>query len=200
MRAWAGRTRIHGGELIGARPSWSGETRASVHRAAAGAGRDLRPARPDAGSPGLLAPLLALREPPSRLALLTGAVIASYSLLDKVGLRYVAPGLYIYLLFGVSAVSLAPLMLTRKRAALRKEWRVNRASVMTTAALFMAASLLVMFALRGAQVSYVVAVRGVGVVFAVMLGTALLREPFARMKLCGSLLIFVGIACIQLAG
>lgn len=149
---------------------------------------------------GLLAPLVALRERASKLALLTGAVIAGYSVIDKVGVQYVAPEIYIYLIFGVSAVYLAPLMLTRKWPAVRKEWQVNRASVVTAAVLFVASYLLVLFALRGAQVSYVAAVRGIGVVFAAALGTVLLREPFARMKLWGSLLIFAGIACIQFAG
>lgn len=149
---------------------------------------------------GLLAPLVSLREQASRLALLTGVVIAGYSVVDKIGVRYVPPEIYIYLIFGASAAYLAPYMVTRKWAAIRKEWQVNHVAVLVTAVLFVASYLLVLFALQGAQVSYVAAVRGIGVVFAAVLGTALLREPFARMKLWGSLLIFIGIACIQLAG
>jgi len=149
---------------------------------------------------GLLAPLTGLRERASQLALLTGAVIAAYSVVDKVGVGYVPPEVYIYLIFGASALYLAPYMLTHKLAAVRKEWQVNRAMVVVTAVLFVASYLLVLYALQGAQVSYVSAVRGIGVVFAAVMGTALLREPFARMKLWGSLLIFAGIACIQLAG
>lgn len=149
---------------------------------------------------GLLAPLAALRERASQLALLTGAIIAAYSVVDKVGVTYVPPEIYIYLIFGASALYLAPYMLVRKWAAVRKEWQVGRAVVLVTAVLFVASYLLVLFALRGAQVSYVSAVRGIGVVFAALLGTLLLREPFARMKLWGSLLIFAGIAGIQLAG
>lgn len=149
---------------------------------------------------GLLAPLVALRSRVSRLALLTGAVIAGYSVVDKFGVRYVPPEIYLYLIFGASAVYMAPYMLTRRWSAVRKEWQINRAAVVVTAVLFVVSYLLVLFALQGAQVSYVSAVRGIGVVFAAVLGTALLREPFARMKLWGSLLIFAGIACIQLAG
>lgn len=149
---------------------------------------------------GWLAPLVALRERASRLALLTGAVIAGYSVVDKVGVHYVPPELYIYLIFGASALYLAPFMVTRKWAAVRKEWQVNRTAVVAASVLFVASYLLVLFALRDARVSYVAAVRGIGVVFAAVLGTALLREPFARMKLWGSLLIFAGIACIQIAG
>lgn len=149
---------------------------------------------------GLLAPLTSLREGASRLALLTGVVIASYTVVDKVGVRYVPPEIYIYLIFGASAAYLAHYMVARKWAAVRKEWQVNGAMVVVTAVLFVGSYLLVLFALQGAQVSYVAAVRGIGIVFAAVLGTALLREPFARMKLWGSVLIFVGIACIQLVG
>ncbi|MGH2515402.1 MAG: DMT family transporter [Ktedonobacterales bacterium] len=149
---------------------------------------------------GLLAPLASLRVGASRLALLTGVVIAAYSIVDKVGVNYVPPEIYIYLIFGASALYLAPYMLARRWAAVRKEWHVNWVAILVAAVLFVASYLLVLFALQGAQVSYVAAVRGIGVVFAAVLGTALLREPFARMKLWGALLIFAGIACIQLAG
>ena len=148
----------------------------------------------------LVAPLLALRQPVSRLALLTGLVIASYTVVDKVGVRYVDPFLYIYLIFGASLLYLAPYMLVVKRQALAKEWRTQPVSILAASVMFVVSYLLVLIALRGAQVSYVTAVRGIGVVFAALMGTVLLREPFPRMKLWGSVLIFLGIACIELAG
>ncbi len=148
----------------------------------------------------LLAPLLALRQAASRLALLTGLVIAAYSVVDKIGVRYVNPFLYIYLVFGAALLFLTPYMLVVKRKALAKEWRARSASIVAASAMFVVSYLLVLFALRGAQVSYVTAIRGIAVVFAALMGTLLLREPFPRMKFCGSLLIFLGIACIELAG
>lgn len=148
----------------------------------------------------LLAPLLALRQLASRLALLTGLVIAAYSVVDKVGVRYVNPFLYIYLIFGVSLLWLAPYMLLAKRQALAKEWRTQPVSIVAASVMFVVSYLLVLIALRGAAVSYVTAVRGIAVVFAALMGTLLLREPFPRMKLWGSALIFLGIACIELAG
>lgn len=148
----------------------------------------------------LLAPLIALREPVSRLALLTGLVIASYSVVDKVGLRYVNPFVYIYLIFGVSLLILAPYMLLTRREALAKEWRTQPVNIVAASVMFVVSYLLVLVALRGAEVSYVTAVRGIAVVFAALMGTVLLREPFPRMKFWGSMLIFAGIACIELAG
>ena len=148
----------------------------------------------------LMAPLLALRQPASRLALLTGFVIACYAVVDKVGVGYVNPFLYIYLVFGASLLYLTPYMLVVKRRTLAKEWRTQPATILAASVMFVVSYLLVLVALRGAQVSYVTAIRGIGVVFAALMGTLLLREPFPRMKLWGSVLIFLGIALIELAG
>lgn len=148
----------------------------------------------------LMAPVLALRQPASRFALLTGFVIACYSVVDKVGVRYVNPFLYIYLVFGASLLYLTPYMLVVKRRALAKEWRAQPATIVAASAMFVVSYLLVLVALRGAQVSYVTAIRGIGVVIAALMGTLLLRESFPRMKLWGSVLIFLGIALIELAG
>jgi uncharacterized membrane protein len=54
----------------------------------------------------------------------------------------------------------------------------------------------VLFALRTAAVAYVSSVREISVVFAAILGTLVLREPFGEKKVLGSLLIFAGILCI----
>ena len=58
---------------------------------------------------------------------------------------------------------------------------------------------LVLAALTTTQVSYVSPVREVSVVFGALLGTLVLREPFARAKIVGAALIFAGIVCIGLA-
>jgi drug/metabolite transporter (DMT)-like permease len=149
---------------------------------------------------GLLLPFLMLRRGVSRLALLIGLVIASYSVVDKVGVTYTSPLLYIYLLFVVAAALLAPYMLRARRIALGQELRTNAVRILITAVLFLGAYLLVLFALRTTQVGYVASVREVSVVFAAVLGTLVLREPFGEKKILGSLLIFAGIVCIGLAG
>src|SRR5205814_6487485 len=45
--------------------------------------------------PGLYGPLLTLRDRTSQLALLVGLIVASYSVIDKVGVSYVNPLVYI---------------------------------------------------------------------------------------------------------
>jgi drug/metabolite transporter (DMT)-like permease len=118
---------------------------------------------------------------------------------DKQGVTYTSPVLYLYLILAVACALLAPYMLVARRQALRGEWRANGARIVVTAVFFVAAYLLVLVALRTTPVGYVSSVREVSVVFAALLGSVVLREPFAEKKTLGSLLIFAGIVCIGLS-
>ena len=149
---------------------------------------------------GLLAPLRSLRERPSQLAVLTGLTTAGYSLVDKVGVPLAGPWLYLWLIFVVAAVALAPYMLLARRAAVRAEWQANRPAILVTAGLFFAAYGLVLVALTRSPVSYVAAVREISVVFAALRGTLVLREPFAGSKTLGATLIFAGILVLGVVG
>jgi drug/metabolite transporter (DMT)-like permease len=149
---------------------------------------------------GLRAPLWALRrERASHLALLVGVTIASYSVVDKVGVRSVPPFQYLYLVFVVTGVALAPYMLTVRRAAIPREWQAHKAAIVLVAILSVGAYLLVLLALTRSPVSYVAAVREVAVVAGAVLGTIVLREPFGAAKILGAVLLFAGILCIALA-
>lgn len=149
---------------------------------------------------GLLLPFLSLKERPSQIALLTGLTIGSYSVVDKVGVGYAGPISYLFLTFGVSAIVLLPYMWLAKSRAVRREWRDNRLSILAVGALSLCGFLLVLFALTTSKVSYVSPVREISVVFGAVLGALVLREPFARVKMIGSVLIFAGIVLISLAG
>ncbi|MDQ3928045.1 MAG: DMT family transporter [Chloroflexota bacterium] len=149
---------------------------------------------------GLLAPFLSLKERPSQIALLTGLTIGSYSVADKVGVGYAGPISYLFLVFSVCSIVLLPYMWAVKAHAVRREWRDNRLSVLAVGVMSLCGFLLVLLALTTSQVSYVSPVREVSVVFGAILGTLVLREPFARVKLAGSVLIFAGIVLISLAG
>ena len=126
--------------------------------------------------------------------------IASYSTIDKVGLRYVNPLLYIYLIFTVSALLLTPYMLLARRPSIRREWRTHKGVIVIAGVLSLSAYLLVLMALRFSQVSYISSTREVSVVFAALLGAFVLKEAFGGQKIAGSLLIFAGILCIVSSG
>ena len=145
-------------------------------------------------------PFKLLREPGTRYALLTGLTIAGYSVWDKVGVGYVNPLLYMYLLSLGTALGLAPYMVWRHGiGTMRRELKFNLASIVAAGMLTFTAYAMVLSALRLSRVSYVSPVREVGIVFSVLLGVVVLKEPFGRGRITGSVLIALGVLLIALA-
>ena len=145
-------------------------------------------------------PFKLLKEPGTRYALLTGLVIAMYSLWDKVGVRYVTPFLYLYLMILGVSISLAPYVLQAHGVrVMRAEWRANAGGIVATSLLMFLAYGLVLTAFQFSRVSYIAPAREVGIVIGVLLGTIVLREPFGRGRLLGSSLIVAGLVLIALA-
>ncbi len=145
-------------------------------------------------------PLMILREPGNLYAVATGLFIAAYSIWDKVGVGYVAPFLYMYLMALSTGIILTPYMLGRRGlAALRGEWRANAWTIVAVGALTFFAYGLVLTALTLSRVSYVWPSREIGIVVAVLLGSLVLKEPFGRGRILGSCCIVAGVAAIALA-
>jgi drug/metabolite transporter (DMT)-like permease len=145
-------------------------------------------------------PLKFLKEPGTRYALLTGLTIAGYSVWDKVGVRYVNPMLYMYLMSLGAALGLAPYMALRHGArTMRRELRSSYISIIAAGVLAFIAYSMVLSAFRLSQVSYVSPVREVGIIFSVLMGIIVLKEPFGRGRIIGSVLIALGVLLIALA-
>src|SRR2546425_4969236 len=107
-------------------------------------------------------------------ALLTGLLIASYSIVDKAGVARLHPLPYIGLMgFGMSAL-LVPVVL-RDRAALAREWRGNWQTVVVASAMDLTSYLLVLFSLPLSQGGYVVAARRLSLLFSAFLRSLWLR-------------------------
>jgi uncharacterized membrane protein len=131
-------------------------------------------------------------------ALLTGLLIASYSLVNKVGVSLVPVPLYAFLVFLADAVIV--------RAV---QWRMGAAPVFRREApwgrmaavgvLMMGAYLAVLVAMAHAPVSYVVAAREVSVVVAALIGVLLLHERHSLARVVGAVVIFGGLCAIALA-
>lgn len=135
----------------------------------------------------------------SQLALLTGATIAGYSVVDKKGVGQMDPVLYFFLVLVVSTVLLVPYVLTQKREALITEWRLNWLTILIVGALIGGGYLLILFILANNKVSYATSVRTASVVFGAALGAIVLKEPLGDKKILGACVIFAGIICIGLA-
>ncbi len=135
-------------------------------------------------------------------ALATGLATALYSVVDKVGVTRVSPDIYIYLMFVLTILLLAPYYLTGARAAQTRgivRDRKRLLNVLAGGALMMGSYALLLFALTMSKVSYVVAARGVSVILAAGLGVFILKEGGRRQKLIGAGLVVAGIVLLTLS-
>ncbi|MFQ5830241.1 MAG: SMR family transporter [Candidatus Methylomirabilia bacterium] len=131
-------------------------------------------------------------------ALLTGLIIAAYSLVDKAGVARLHPVPYIWLMGLGSIVVLLPVVLL-KREALRLEWSVNWRTIMAASAMNLTAYLLVLFAFRLSKVGYVVAARELSIVISAIIGSLWLNEGRLGPRLAGAGLVLLGVSCVALA-
>lgn len=146
-------------------------------------------------------PLRQLANSSSRWSLLTGLCISIYSTIDKIGTRYVPPFIYIYLVLLVSLLAFTPVMLlSGKRAGIAVEWRANKTGILFAGVAALLTYYLVLLAMRISYVSYVGAVREVSVVFGALLGSIILHEGYGLVRVFASMLVFLGILLIGIAG
>lgn len=141
-------------------------------------------------------PLRALRNPGSVWAALTGIAIAGYSLVDKAGVAWVHPPVYIYLMGVLTWLLLTPFVLARHRSHILPEWRTNGRAIVLVALLVMASYLLILFAMQTANIGYIIAAREISIVFSVLFGLYRLGEKHGLQKLTGAILITTGVVCI----
>ena len=133
-------------------------------------------------------------------ALLTGCTITVYSLLDKRGVEYVHPFLYMYFLVVGVSVGLAPYIFRNysleriKGAWTGNLWAIPAAGLLSFLAY---ASILTAFSLS--RVSYIVPAREISIVVGVLAGVLILKETFGRGRLVGSCLIVIGLVVISLS-
>lgn len=145
-------------------------------------------------------PLRLFREVGARYALLTGLVNATQAIWNKVGLRYVDPFLYMYLLAFGSAIVLSPYMFqVHGIKTVRAEWQRNAKYIVIAGMLMFLAYSLVLMAMQFSRVSYIIPIREVGIVFGVILGTLMLRESFGKGRILGSCIIVLGVVFISIA-
>jgi drug/metabolite transporter (DMT)-like permease len=121
------------------------------------------------------------------LALLCGATVAGYTLVDKEGLKHAGPIPYLAL------VLLAPAVV-----ALLAGRRLPRASGLVAGAGMVGAYLLTLAALRLAAAAPVAAVRETSVLIAVLAAAALGRERVGRLRLAAAAAVTAGTVAIAL--
>ncbi len=135
------------------------------------------------------------------IALLTGVVIAGYTLWDKLAVSDtgagIPPVLYFFLLTVLRAGLLTPYALMRL-SVVRCEWRLHWKHALGIAVLSPLSYILVLYALSTSPVSYVAPVREIGILFGAVLGTRFLAEGEPRRRLAGAVAMVAGVAALAL--
>jgi drug/metabolite transporter (DMT)-like permease len=131
----------------------------------------------------------------------TGLCTSAYSAVDKAGVQYVHPVLYITLTFAAGAF-VQGLFLARSfdRRAFGAEARRGGPRLVLAATLSVGGYLLILIVLRTEPVSYVVPLRSVSVLLSVLAGAHLLGEKDSLSRLGAAVLIVMGISAIAIGG
>ncbi|MCI0619175.1 DMT family transporter, partial [bacterium] len=147
-------------------------------------------------------PLHAFKTAASRWALLTGILISSYTAIDKIGVRYFHPFVYIFLILFVCWICLSiQWLMPARRIPLMNEPKNRRWLTIIVAAIFGTAGYgLVLAALRISPVSYVGPIREVSVVMGTWIGIEFLGEPGGKLRIFASILVVIGIGLITMFG
>jgi uncharacterized membrane protein len=142
----------------------------------------------------LLAPIRYLTSGSSRYALLAALGTTVYSISDKIGVTTVEPLLYSFWLgFFITGMLSATTIYRRGLKPLRAELDGSVTRITLAGVLMKGGYLMILYAMSLAQVSYILSLRQISVVFGSFLGIVLLNEKYGRVRLIGSVIIFFGV-------
>jgi drug/metabolite transporter (DMT)-like permease len=134
------------------------------------------------------------------LALLCGATVAGYTLVDNEGVSHAGPVPYLALVLApVAVLSLLAVRRSHGWPALAVYARGSRWAVLAAGAGMVGAYVLTLAALKLAPAAPVAAVRETSVVIAVIAAVVLGQERFSRTRLLAALAVTAGTAAIALA-
>lgn len=141
----------------------------------------------------LLGPITYLKTGSSRYALLAALGTTVYSISDKIGVNKVNPILYSFWLgFFITAILTITTLYRKGIKIIKQEFRGAFPSIALSGVLMKGGYMLVLYAMSLVQVSYILALRQVSIVFGALLGVFLLGEKYGRIRIIGSLIIFIG--------
>ena len=132
-------------------------------------------------------------------ALLTGVVIALYTLWDKtaVSVALIPPLVYDWMTIGGQALVVAPAA-WRRRVDVVRVWNEQRGQVVFVGLVSRLSYLLMLTALAISPVSYVAPARETGILFGTLLGARVLSEGDLRRRLIGASGMVVGVIALAL--
>lgn len=132
-------------------------------------------------------------------ALLEGLMIVGYSLNDKLGVGLLNPIIFISIMDLVTAMCLMPYVLYYHRDSLKNSWEEEKKYSLIIGLGSLGTYLLILFAFRLGQVSYVVAAREFSVAIGSVLGFVFFKEPYTLRKGLGIAAITMGLILTKVA-
>lgn len=141
----------------------------------------------------LVAPVRYLMSGSSRYAIIAALGTTVYSITDKLGVTTVDPLLYSFWL-GFSVTGMMTIVTLKRKGfkAIRDEFS-SPLKVSFAGLLMRGGYMLVLYAMSIAPVSYILALRQISVVLGALLGVVFLGESYGRVRIMGSLVIFIGV-------
>lgn len=139
------------------------------------------------------------RRPAVFYGLLTGSVIAMYTLWDKLAVStYLIPPLVLVWAIDAGRVLLLSPIALSKWGEVQRQWREQRKAIIAVGALCPLSYILVLTALVTTPVSYIAPAREVSILIGTVMGTRWLLEGEARLRVPAALAIVAGIVALAL--
>lgn len=130
-------------------------------------------------------------------ALLTGCMIASYTLIDKIAVAaYLIPPIVQDWAANLGRVVLMTPMALARRNELHSTWQRAKKEIIAVAVLCPLSYILVLTAMVFTPVSYVAPAREISILVAAIMGTQLLAEGDAPRRLAAAAAMVAGIVCL----
>ena len=144
---------------------------------------------------------LARKDGITRIAFLTVFFVAGYTIIDKIGVSNVEPLSYL-LFLDIIVLTLYTIYIAKTKSmdSIKNEWRKNKNSIMLNGILGKLGYLLMLIAFTRERVSYLVSLRQLSVVIAVILGGHILKEKNFGIRATASAMIFIGAILIANGG
>lgn len=149
----------------------------------------------------LLRPFRAMtRDRAIQFAFLTLFSVACYTLVDKIAVSQMHPVIFAYVYPWISLSLFSGYIFKAKSSdILKKEWALHKGSILVCGVLSIFGYFLILQAFTMERMSYVVGLRQLSIVFAVLLGGHLLKEKNKKIRIASSIIIFLGAYLITVA-
>ena len=149
----------------------------------------------------MLAPIKSIvNDRSTQFAFLTLISVAFYSIVDKMAVDYIHPILFAFFHLFCGMCYYTPYILfTKKTHIIKKEWNAGLLRIIMSGVIGITGYSLILIAFTIDRVSYIVSLRQLSVVFAVLMGSFWLKERHKGIRLAGALIIFSGGFLISMA-